>query len=113
MGQRLATRLRVLMLRSLLRQDAAFFDRPENGSGALMGSLAADAAAVRGAVGDRLGVLLTVLSCIIASYVIAFYHRCGRGRAWPCGARSPPRRPATSHQPHLAALCIAPGAAGR
>lgn len=71
MGQRLATRLRVLMLKSLLRQDAAFFDRPENANGTLMAALAGDAASVRGAV----GVLCSILSCIVASYAIAFYNR--------------------------------------
>jgi ATP-binding cassette subfamily B (MDR/TAP) protein 1 len=75
MGQRLATRLRTLVLKSLLRQEAAFFDRPENASGALMSTLAGDAASVRGAVGDRLGVLFTMLSCIVASFTIAFYNR--------------------------------------
>jgi ATP-binding cassette subfamily B (MDR/TAP) protein 1 len=76
MGQRLATRLRVLMLRALLRQDAAFFDRPQNAPNKLMSSLAGDAAAVRGAVGDRLGLLLTVASCVVASFALAFYNRC-------------------------------------
>jgi hypothetical protein len=84
MGQRLATRLRTLMLKSLLRQEAAFFDRPENAPSALMSSLAGDAASVRGAVGDRLGVLATVLSCIVASYTIAFINRCARPVCTPC-----------------------------
>lgn len=43
-GQRLALRVRVLMLRALLRQDFPFFDVPENSSGALLSSLSADAA---------------------------------------------------------------------
>lgn len=79
MGQRLATRLRVRMLRALLRQDIAFFDRPENASGALTSALAADATSVRGAVGDRCGHLLTLLSCVVGSYAIAFKSRWGKG----------------------------------
>ena len=75
MGHRLATRLRVLMMRGLLRQDIGFFDRPENASGQLSSTLAADATSVRGAVGDRLGHLATILSCAVASYVIAFKNR--------------------------------------
>ena len=75
MGQRLATRVRVLMLQALLRQDISFFDRPENSSGQLMAALSADATTVRGAVGDRLGHLVTIFSCIIASYVIALKSR--------------------------------------
>lgn len=43
-GQRLALRVRVLMLRALLRQDISFFDAPDNSSGALLSSLSADAA---------------------------------------------------------------------
>ncbi|KAI7841858.1 hypothetical protein COHA_004387 [Chlorella ohadii] len=72
MGQRLATRIRVLILRALLRQDISFFDAPENSSGALLSALASDAASVRGAVGDRVGHMLTLLSCVVGSYAIAF-----------------------------------------
>ncbi|PRW59338.1 ATP-binding cassette transporter [Chlorella sorokiniana] len=72
MGQRLATRIRVLILRALLRQDISFLDAPENSSGALLSALASDAGSVRGAVGDRVGHLLTLLSCVVGSYVIAF-----------------------------------------
>lgn len=129
MGQRLATRIRILILRALLRQvsaggggttagalhrgeaargnrevlspavhhssvvllpasspqDISFFDAPENSSGALLSALASDAASVRGAVGDRVGHILTLLSCVVGSYVIAFKSRCetldGRARA--------------------------------
>ena len=91
MGQRLATRIRVLLLRALLAQDIAFFDVPENSSSALLSALASDAASVRGAVGDRVGHLLTLLSCIVGSYVIAFKNRCGsgwRGRVGQQGDRT-------------------------
>ena len=133
MGQRLATRIRILILRALLRQvstpwlaefcldssgrrreirqcsllsqlqasflvlrfvvhpsttrphslsltsfsqDISFFDAPENSSGALLSALASDAASVRGAVGDRVGHMLTLLSCVVGSYAIAFKSRC-------------------------------------
>ena len=56
-------------------QDISFFDAPENSSGALLSALASDAASVRGAVGDRLGHILTLLSCGVGSYAIAFKSR--------------------------------------
>lgn len=57
-------------------QDISFFDAPENSSGALLSALASDAASVRGAVGDRVGHMLTLLSCVVGSYAIAFKSRC-------------------------------------
>lgn len=68
-------------------QDISFFDAPENSSGALLSALASDAASVRGAVGDRVGHILTLLSCVVGSYVIAFKSRCGDA-GWQ-GAGSP------------------------
>ena len=100
MGHRLAARLRALMLRALLRQDIAFFDREENSSGSLLSGLSADAASVRGAVGDRLGHLATIASCIVASYVIAFKSRCSSTTSLSTGPWLQPQSnaPLTHHQ---------------
>ena len=38
-------------------QEMAFFDKSENSSGALVARLGIDTAAIRGAVGDQVGVL--------------------------------------------------------
>jgi len=57
-GQRLAHRVRSLYLRALLRQEPAWHDDPQRGgSGALVAGLARDAALVRGAAGDALGLV--------------------------------------------------------
>ena len=89
MGQRLATRVRVLLLRALLHRPAAFFDAPQHSSGALLGALAADAGALRGAVGDRAGHLLTLLSCVLGSYALAFRSRRAGRRAREGGGGCP------------------------
>lgn len=59
----------------LLPQDIPFFDRHENSTAAMLSTLSADAAAVRGVVGDRLGHLATVAACVIGSYAIALKSR--------------------------------------
>eukprot|EP00889_Picochlorum_renovo_P000111 jgi/Picre1/27141/NNA_000110.t1 len=48
MGQRLAQRVRVMMLEALLKQEVAYFDRDANSSGALTSKLSSDAMAIRG-----------------------------------------------------------------
>lgn len=72
MGQKLARRLRIMLLAAVLRQEIAWFDKAENSSGAIVGRLSADTVAVRGAVGDQMGLILQNLVTVIASYVIAF-----------------------------------------
>ena len=47
-----------------------------------MSALASDATSVRGAVGDRVGHLLTLLSCVVGSYAIAFKSRCQGAGGW-------------------------------
>lgn len=48
MGQRLARRARIQLLRAVLRQDMGWFDAPENSSGEVMSRLSADVAALKG-----------------------------------------------------------------
>ena len=47
MGARLTTRLRVILMRTLLRQEMAFFDKTENSSGSLVARLGVDTASIR------------------------------------------------------------------
>jgi ATP-binding cassette, subfamily B (MDR/TAP), member 1 len=72
MGQQLARRIRIMMFRSVLHQEVAWFDRTENSSGAIVGRLSADTVAVRGAVGDQMALIVQNLVTVVASYVIAF-----------------------------------------
>lgn len=70
MGQRLTYRVRIALLRAMLRQEIGFFDMDSSGA---LASISSNASAVRGAVGDPVGLLVQNLSCVIASYAIAFY----------------------------------------
>ena len=60
MGQRLARRVRVLMMRALLRQEVGWYDQEKNSSGVLTSKLSADALAVKGQFGDTMGLLTQV-----------------------------------------------------
>lgn len=72
MGQKLAQRVRSLLIRSVLRQEVGWFDKEENSSGALTGRLASDALDIRGVLGDTAGLITQNLATFIASYIIAF-----------------------------------------
>lgn len=72
MGQKLARRLRVILLKCVLKQDISFFDKKENSSGAIVGRLASDTVFVRGAVGDQVGVLLQNIVTMVGALAIAF-----------------------------------------
>jgi len=71
MGQRLAQRVRVLMMAALLRQEVGFFDKESNSSGALTSRLSSDAMAVRGQFGDTMGLLVQNLTTLAAGLIIA------------------------------------------
>ena len=71
MGQRLAQRVRVMMMEALLKQEVAFFDRDANSSGALTSKLSSDAMAIRGQFGDTMGLVVQNLVTMVAGLVIA------------------------------------------
>ncbi|KAG7304719.1 hypothetical protein JYU34_010067 [Plutella xylostella] len=72
-GVRLTERLRVAAFRSMLKQDMAWYDDPKNGVGALCGRLAADAAAVQGATGSRIGALMQASATIVIGIALSMY----------------------------------------
>eukprot|EP00049_Salpingoeca_infusionum_P008659 m.143059 g.143059 ORF g.143059 m.143059 type:complete len:1275 (+) comp14078_c0_seq2:641-4465(+) len=72
-GERLTLRLRDMVFRAMIKQKAEWYDEPEHSRGILTARLSADAYAVRGMVGDRLGSLCTIVSTVVGSIVIAFY----------------------------------------
>jgi ATP-binding cassette subfamily B (MDR/TAP) protein 1 len=53
----LTQRIRSKAFASLLRQEVAYFDRPENSSGAICVRLSTEAAAIQEMAGTRLGVI--------------------------------------------------------
>ena len=71
-GSRLTRRLRERLLEAALKQEIAWFDDPENASSALAARLSADAAHVRGAAGDALGVAAQATTGLGGGLIIAF-----------------------------------------
>ncbi|KAI8440970.1 hypothetical protein MSG28_009258 [Choristoneura fumiferana] len=72
-GVRLTARLRVAAFRAMLRQEIGWFDDPQNGVGALCSRLAADAAAVQGATGTRIGALMQASATILIGIALSLY----------------------------------------
>ncbi|CAF3917869.1 unnamed protein product [Rotaria sordida] len=61
-GSKLTQRIRSKAFACLLRQEIAYFDRPENSSGAICARLSSDASAVQGMAGARLGAICEALA---------------------------------------------------
>ncbi|KAG6454144.1 hypothetical protein O3G_MSEX008540 [Manduca sexta] len=72
-GVRLTARLRVAAFRSMLAQEIGWFDDPKNGVGALCARLAADAAAVQGATGTRIGALMQASATIVIGITLSMF----------------------------------------
>ena len=70
-GERLTTRLRVHLFRSILRQDISFFDHPDNSVGALTANLRVDTAAVRSATGQSLGSAVQTFGSLVFGLTVA------------------------------------------
>jgi ABC-type multidrug transport system fused ATPase/permease subunit len=69
-SQRLAQRIRERYLRSLLKQDIAFFDKLQ--AGEVSSRLNGDVQAIETGTSEKVGVFLTCVSFCITAYVIAF-----------------------------------------
>ncbi|CAF3532126.1 unnamed protein product [Rotaria sp. Silwood1] len=61
-GSKLTQRIRSKAFAYLLRQEVAYFDRPENSSGAICTRLSSDASAVQEMTGTRLGAIFQVIA---------------------------------------------------
>ncbi|CAK1542634.1 unnamed protein product [Leptosia nina] len=73
-GVRLTERLRIGAFRAMLRQEMGWYDNPVNGIGALCSRLAADAAAVQGATGTRIGALMQASATIFIGISLSMYY---------------------------------------
>ncbi|CAF3575971.1 unnamed protein product [Rotaria sordida] len=71
-GEALTKRLRSKAFHAILRQEIAYFDNPDNNTGALCTRLATEASAVQGASGIRIGVMLQNLAALGTGIIISF-----------------------------------------
>ncbi|KVH94550.1 AAA+ ATPase domain-containing protein [Cynara cardunculus var. scolymus] len=71
-GSKLIRRIRSLCFEKVINMEVGWFDKPENSSGAIGARLSADAASVRGLVGDALAQLVQDSSSAAAGLAIAF-----------------------------------------
>ncbi|XP_050236017.1 ABC transporter B family member 11-like [Mercurialis annua] len=70
-GERQAARIRGLYLKTILRQDIAFFDKETN-SGEVIGRMSGDTVLIQDAMGEKVGKFIQHVSAFIGGFVIAF-----------------------------------------
>lgn len=70
-GCKLIRRIRSMCFKKVVYMEVSWFDEAENSSGAIAARLSADAASVRGLVGDALALLVQNIATAIAGLVIA------------------------------------------
>ncbi|XP_075990573.1 multidrug resistance protein homolog 49-like [Anticarsia gemmatalis] len=70
-GLRMTTRLRQRYFSSLLKQEIGFFDKESNTVGAMCARLSGDTAAVQGATGLRIGLILQGFSSVVVGFLMA------------------------------------------
>ncbi|CAH0547999.1 unnamed protein product [Brassicogethes aeneus] len=73
-GEQLTKRIRIEMFEAMLRQEMGFYDRKENGVGALCSRLSSEAAQVQGATGQRIGTILQSISTLSLSIGLSMYY---------------------------------------
>ncbi|KAK8718207.1 hypothetical protein V6N13_045450 [Hibiscus sabdariffa] len=71
-GCKLIQRIRSMCFEKVVRMEVGWFDEPDNSSGSIGARLSADAATIRGLVGDALAQMVSNLASAIAGLVIAF-----------------------------------------
>uniref|UniRef100_A0A0E0KY83 MDR-like ABC transporter n=1 Tax=Oryza punctata TaxID=4537 RepID=A0A0E0KY83_ORYPU len=71
-GCRLIRRIRLMTFEKVVNMEIEWFDHPENSSGSIGARLSADAAKIRGLVGDALQLVVQNLATLVAGLFIAF-----------------------------------------
>jgi ATP-binding cassette subfamily B (MDR/TAP) protein 1 len=72
-GSALIHRVRLKMFACLLRQETAYFDRPENSSSAISVRLSSDAAALEQMVGTRLGAICESVALSVFGFLFGIF----------------------------------------
>ncbi|TVU20391.1 hypothetical protein EJB05_36598, partial [Eragrostis curvula] len=70
-GERQATRIRTLFLKSVLRQDIAFFDL-EMTTGQVISCASSDTVLIQGAIGEKVGKLTQLITTFLGGIAVAF-----------------------------------------
>ncbi|KAJ4727918.1 ABC transporter B family protein [Melia azedarach] len=70
-GERQASRIRGLYLKTILRQDIAFFDSETN-TGEVVGRMSGDTVLIQDAMGEKVGKFLQLTATFLGGFVIAF-----------------------------------------
>ncbi|XVF40227.1 hypothetical protein PTKIN_Ptkin01aG0094700 [Pterospermum kingtungense] len=70
-GERQATRIRGLYLKTILRQDIGFFDT-ETTTGEVIGRMSGDTILIQDAMGEKVGKCIQLVSTFLGGFVIAF-----------------------------------------
>ncbi|KAH9787017.1 ABC transporter B family member 11 [Citrus sinensis] len=70
-GERQATRIRGLYLKTILRQDVAFFDNETN-TGEVVGRMSGDTVLIQDAMGEKVGKFLQLMATFLGGFLIAF-----------------------------------------
>ncbi|XP_050237873.1 ABC transporter B family member 4-like [Mercurialis annua] len=70
-GERQAARIRGLYLKTILRQDIAFFDKETN-TGEVVGRMSGDTVLIQDAMGEKVGKVLQLLATFFGGFIIAF-----------------------------------------
>ncbi|PIN20100.1 Multidrug/pheromone exporter, ABC superfamily [Handroanthus impetiginosus] len=70
-GERQAARIRSLYLKTILRQDVAFFDKETN-TGEVVGRMSGDTVLIQEAMGEKVGKFIQLVATFLGGFVIAF-----------------------------------------
>ncbi|KAG8389626.1 hypothetical protein BUALT_Bualt02G0248600 [Buddleja alternifolia] len=70
-GERQAARIRSLYLKTILRQDVAFFDKETN-TGEVVGRMSGDTVLIQEAMGEKVGKFMQLIATFLGGFVIAF-----------------------------------------
>ncbi|XP_072964824.1 ABC transporter B family member 9-like [Typha angustifolia] len=70
-GERQAARIRGLYLKTILRQDIAFFDN-ETTTGEVVGRMSGDTILIQEAIGEKVGKFIQLVSTFFGGFIIAF-----------------------------------------
>ena len=70
-GERQAARIRNLYLRTILRQEIAFFDQHTN-TGEVVGRMSGDTVLIQDAMGEKVGKFIQLLVTFVGGFAVAF-----------------------------------------